>query len=58
MGNIINGTGDYPIFNGKYEIISLIDSGKAAHVYLARTIKDPSVEVAIKIFKKNKMNTP
>ena len=57
MGNVIKGGGDYPVFNGKYEITSLLGSGKAAHVYLARSIKDPSVEVAIKIFKKNKMNT-
>lgn len=57
MGNIIKGSGDYPIFNGKFEIISLLGSGKAAHVYHARSIKDPSVEVAIKTFKKNKMNS-
>jgi serine/threonine protein kinase len=57
MGNIINGSADYPIFNGKYEIVSLIDSGRAAHVYLGRSIKDPKVEVAIKINKKNKMCT-
>jgi serine/threonine protein kinase len=53
MGNILDKS-DCPIFNGKYEIMSLLGSGKAAHVYLARSIKDPKVEVAIKIIKKNK----
>lgn len=55
MGNIINGS-DYPVFNGKYEIISLIGTGQAAHVYQARSLKDPKVEVAIKIIKKVKSN--
>lgn len=54
MGNSINGC-NYPVFNEQYEILQLLSTGKAAHVYKGRSLEDPKTEVAIKINKKSYM---
>jgi serine/threonine protein kinase len=41
----------WPIFKGQYEIIQNLGSGNTAKVYLARSLKDPSKLIAIKIMK-------
>lgn len=42
---------DTPIFNNEYEILKKLGNGSTANVYLARSIADPTKEVALKIIK-------
>jgi len=42
---------DTPIFNNEYEILKKLGSGSTANVYLARSIKEPTRKVALKIIK-------
>jgi serine/threonine protein kinase len=39
-----------PVFNGKYEVISVKDESKSAKVYIARSIKDAKL-VFVKVYK-------
>ena len=40
---------DHPIFNGEYELISLLGKGRTSLVYKARSIHDRTKIVAIKV---------
>jgi len=42
---------DTPVFNNEYEILKKLGCGSTANVYLARSIKEPTREVALKIIK-------
>lgn len=55
MGNNLNGSESRKkniVLNDKYELISLLGNGKTAMVYLAKSIKNPNEQVAIKILKR------
>lgn len=41
----------HPIFNNEYEILSSLGEGNTSKVYLARSIKDPSKQVALKLLR-------
>lgn len=41
----------YSIFNGKYEVMQSLGTGKTSKVYKAREIANPSKTIALKIFK-------
>lgn len=40
------------VLNGEYDLMSLLGNGKTAMVYLAKSIKNPKEQVAIKILKR------
>lgn len=40
----------YSVFNGKYELITLLGQGKTSDVHLARDIKNPRKQYAVKIY--------
>ena len=46
-------TGAHPIFNDKYEIVSVKDENKAAKVYVGRNIEDPKQLIYLKVFKED-----
>lgn len=41
----------HPIFNNEYEILSSLGEGNTSKVYLARSLKDPSKQVALKLLR-------
>ena len=41
----------HPVFNGEYEILSSLGEGNTSKVYLARSIKDPKKQVALKLLR-------
>ena len=41
----------HPIFNNEYEILSSLGEGNTSKVYLARSIADPSKQVALKLLR-------
>jgi serine/threonine protein kinase len=41
----------HPIFNNEYEILSSLGEGNTSKVYLARSVKDPSKQVALKLLR-------
>lgn len=41
----------HPIFNGAYEILTSLGEGNTSKVYLARSLENPAVHVALKILK-------
>lgn len=45
------GCRDHPVFNGKYEFLHSLGQGKTSKVYLARSIQEPTKQVALKIYK-------
>ena len=40
------------VLNGEYELMSLLGNGKTAMVYLAKSVKNPTEQVAVKILKR------
>lgn len=46
----------HPVFNGEYEILSSLGEGNTSKVYLARSVKDPSKQVALKILREEFLN--
>ena len=40
------------VLNGEYELMSLLGNGKTAMVYLAKSVKNPTENVAVKILKR------
>jgi serine/threonine protein kinase len=44
-------TSQHPIFNGAYEILKSLGEGNTSKVYLARSLENPAVHVALKILK-------
>ena len=42
---------EHPIFNNEYRIETLLGQGSTARVYLCRSLKDPTKEVALKLLK-------
>jgi serine/threonine protein kinase len=49
-------TRKHPVFNGEYEILSSLGEGNTSKVYLARSLKDPSKQVALKILREEFLN--
>ena len=45
------GKAKHPVFNGEYEILSSLGEGNTSKVYLARSIKDPKKQVALKLLR-------
>lgn len=41
----------HPIFNNEYEILSSLGEGNTSKVYLARSLKDPTKQVALKLLR-------
>ena len=41
----------HPVFNGEWEILSSLGEGNTSKVYLARNLKDPSKQVALKLLR-------
>lgn len=41
----------HPVFNGEYEILSSLGEGNTSKVYLARSLKDPKKQVALKLLR-------
>jgi len=41
----------HPIFNGEYEILSSLGEGNTSKVYLARSLKDPKQQFALKLLR-------
>jgi serine/threonine protein kinase len=41
----------HPVFNGEYEILSSLGEGNTSKVYLARNLKDPKKQVALKLLR-------
>mmetsp|Transcript_13574 Transcript_13574/g.23098 ORF Transcript_13574/g.23098 Transcript_13574/m.23098 type:complete len:408 (+) Transcript_13574:43-1266(+) len=41
----------HPIFNGEYEILSSLGEGNTSKVYLARSLKDPKKQIALKLLR-------
>jgi serine/threonine protein kinase len=41
----------HPIFNNEYEILSSLGEGNTSKVYLARSLKDPKKQVALKLLR-------
>ena len=41
----------HPVFNNEYEILSSLGEGNTSKVYLARSLKDPSKQVALKLLR-------
>ena len=44
-----------PVFNNEFQILKKLGSGSTANVYLARSIVEPTKEIALKIIKKSWM---
>lgn len=44
-------TSQHPIFNGTYEILKSLGEGNTSKVYLARSLANPALHVALKILK-------
>merc|ERR1712195_430665 len=41
----------HPVFNNEYEILSSLGEGNTSKVYLARSLKDPKKQVALKLLR-------
>jgi len=46
----------HPVFNDTYEIITSLGEGNTSKVYLGRNLQNPTLTVAIKIFKNEFLN--